>query len=579
MAEGADIARTEDRSRTRSLRLWPGLVIVALQWLGRFAVPAVEPEAVPFAVLAGLLGGLGVGAWWLFFSRAPRAERWLALSLTVVAFVGTPWILHESVATGMQGLMFPVYAIPGMCLAFVLWALLARNLGAGPRRATMVASFAVACGIWAFVRTGGFTGDLDHDFAWRWSATPEERMLAAAEDEAVGSANAPDAAYAAAAWPGFRGPGRDGVVRGTRVDPDWEASPPALLWRRAIGPSWSSFAVHGNRVYTQEQRGDEEVVACYALQTGAPVWRHADAARFWESNAGAGPRGTPTYADGRVYALGATGTLNVLNAADGAVVWSRNAAEDTGAELPEWGFSGSPLVTGELVVVATAGALAAYGREDGDLRWTGLAGGEGYSSPQLFSIDGVEQILFANEDGLTAVAPGDGAPLWEHPWSGEAIVQPARTEDGDLLLSIGRTGGVRRLTVAREADGWTLTERWTSKRLKPYYNDFVVHRDHAYGFDGGILACIELANGERRWKGGRYGRGQLILLADQDLLLVLSELGEVALVEAAPSGFVERARFQAIESKTWNHPVLVEDVLLVRNAEEMAAFRLALVGG
>jgi len=361
-----------------------------------------------------------------------------------------------------------------------------------------------------------------------------------------------------------------------RIDSDWSKTPPVELWRRAIGPGWSSFAVQGDLVYTQEQRGESEMVTCYQLSTGKPVWMHRDAARFYESNAGTGPRGTPTLSQGRVYTFGATGIVNVLDAGTGARVWSRNAATDTGAKLPGWGFSSSPLVVDDVVIIAVAGQLVAYDRATGAPRWTGKSNGGGYSSPHLYTIDGVPQVLLLSGTGATGVTPADGKVLWEHAWEGGSIVQPAVIE-GDLLInSISMMGGegLRRLSVKRAGDGWAVEERWTSKGLKPYFNDFVVHNGHAYGFDGSILSSIDLADGKRKWKGGRYGDGQLILLADQDLLLVVSEEGELALVSATPDKFTEVARFAAIEGKTWNHPVLVGNILLVRNGEEMAAFKL-----
>jgi hypothetical protein len=194
------------------------------------------------------------------------------------------------------------------------------------------------------------------------------------------------------------------------------------------------------------------------------------------------------------------------------------------------------------------------------------------------TIDGVDQVLQLSEAGVTSVAPSDGTLLWEHAWKGYPIVQPALTGDGDILISISESSGTRRIAVARGPDGWSVQERWTSNGLKPYFNDFVVHNGYAFGFDGSILACIDLKDGMRKWKGGRFGNGQLVLLRDQELLLVLSEQGELVLVPATPDQFTELARFQAIEGKTWNHPVLAGDILLVRNGEEMAAFRLPLAG-
>jgi outer membrane protein assembly factor BamB len=316
------------------------------------------------------------------------------------------------------------------------------------------------------------------------------------------------------------------------------------------------------------------------VSTGEPVWRHEDGTRFWEANAGAGPRATPTLAGDRVYAFGATGRLNALRLADGSSIWTRDVATDTGIEPPMWGFSSSPLVVDGVVVVAAVGKLAAYDAGSGAPRWYGPDGGDGYSSPQLVVVDGVPQLLLMSLAGAVGVSPGDGTLLWEYDWPGSTrIVQPGRTADGDLLFSRGVSTGMRRVRLARGGEGWRIEERWTSTGLKPYYSDFVVHEGHAYGFDGNLLAAIDVETGERVWKGGRYGGGQLVLLPEQDLLLVVSERGELALVRAVPGAFEEVARIAALEGKTWNHPVVVGDLLLVRNSEEMAAFRLPAAGG
>ncbi len=563
------------------LRLWPGVLLVALQWLSRFVVPLLVPEAMLFGVLAALVGGVALSVWWVFFSRARWSERLGVVAVMAAAVFGTWRIVHPSIAGGMMGLMFFVYVIPGLSLALVAWAVAGRNLAAGPRRVVLLVTIVLACGVWTLVRTGGFSSDLNHDWAWRWSPTPEDRLLAEADVKNPSVKPAPSPVVPAAAkptatWPGFRGPGRDSIIRGVRIETNWSATPPVELWRRPVGPGWSSFAVNGGLLYTQEQRGEEEIVSCYNLSNGEPVWRHQDAVRFWESNAGPGPRGTPTLHDGRAYTFGATGVLNALDAQTGAVVWSRNAATDTKRKTPDWGFASSPLIVGDLVVVAVSGTLAAYDLATGAPRWTGPSVGGSYSSPHLLEIDGVRQIGLMNGAGAISVAPADGEVLWQHDWEGVAIVQPAQIAPGNFLISTGDRSGARRIEVKREKDAWTVNERWTSTRLKAYFNDFVLHRGHTFGFDGGLLTCVDLEDGARKWKGGRYGAGQLVLLADQDVLLVLSEQGELALVAATTGEFTELARRKALDGKTWNHPVLAGDVLLVRNDREMAAFRLAL---
>ena len=579
------ITQTDATSERAPLRLWPGIAAVLLQWLTLLALPILAPDSRVVGFLAPVFAGLVVVVWWLFFSRAYWSERVGAIVLMIVAVAATARLLHPSIAASGQGMLFFFKIVPVLGLAFVVWAAASRHLADIPRRLTMVATILVACGGWTLLRSDGITGDAALELKWRWAKTAEQRLIAQADVvPTAGPTVSPelDLWETEAAWPGFRGPGRNGVVPGVSIDTDWSRSRPVELWRRPIGPGISSFAVHGDRLYTQEQRGDHEIVACYSATTGELVWRHLDATRFWDSHVGAGPHSTPTLSDGRIYTFGATGFLNALDAGNGAVVWSRNVASDLDRKVPYWGFSSSPLVVDDSIIVAAAGQLVAYDLGTGDRRWSGPAGGFGHSSPHLLTIDGVTQVLLLSGAGATSVAPGDGTLLWKHPWPGTSYVQPALIADGDILLSAADEAGgvgIRRIAVARGNGGWTAEERWTSARLKPYFSDFVVHDGHAYGFDGRILASIDVEDGERNWKGGRYGNGQLVLLPDQDMLLVVSERGELALVDATPDGFTERARFAALDGKTWNHPVLVDDLLLVRNGEEMAAFRLALAQG
>ena len=594
---------------SRPLRIWPGVAIVAVVWLARFGAPVVGADASTqflVRVLGGLVGGAAIAAWWLVFSRAPWAERLGIVGLLIAALATIVLAGDSSIQVWILWYSGPVFG-----LALVGSLVAARGQDPRRRRAAMAAAILVTCGAATLVKVVGVTGNGVAQFAWRWTETPEDRLLARAEAEPqpdvpavptgplasesdvpklapespsqasqrIGEASAtPPTAGKLANWPGFRGADRSGVIRGVHIETDWSSAPPIVLWRRNVGPGWSSFAISGDLFYTQEQRGSDEIVSAHRVSTGAPVWRHADPVRFEEAMGGPGPRATPTVAGNRVFTFGATGLLNALDAANGTVLWSRNTVTDLDAATPMWGFAGSPLVVDDLVIIAAGGQLAAYALATGERRWMGPSGGDGYSSPHATTIDGVAQIVLTSASGTVGVAPADGRVLWEHRWDSRLpvlpIAQPAWIDDGQLLVGDGILG-VRRIAVARGGGEWTVSERWSSNRLKPYFNDLVLHRGHAYGFDGAILACLDLTDGARKWKGGRYGQGQLVLLADQEVLLVLSEDGELALVKASPDEFTELARIPALNSKTWNHPVLAGDILLVRNGQEMAAFRLA----
>jgi outer membrane protein assembly factor BamB len=607
---------------SRPLRLRPGVILAVVLVIARYLVPLIAPDAeiaemplVVLAMLSGVLLAVAIVLWWLLFSRAPWLERLAAVVLMIGGVFVTRLLVHESIRGGHMGMMLVLYSVPVLALALVVWAVLTHGMPDAIRRTTMVAAIVLACVPFTLIRTAGVIG-AGSELHWRWAPTPEDRLLAATKAEPVAVAPPPPPAQAAepqaahvpverpvpetppaptedspapvrpavlaAEWPGFRGANRDSVIRHVRINTDWTTSPPAEMWRKPIGPGWSSFAVRGDVFYTQEQRGEEELVSCYRVSTGGPVWRHRDRVRFYESNAGAGPRGTPTINGDRVYAVGATGIVNALHARTGAKMWSRNAVADTGRTVPDWGIASSPLVVDDVVIIAVAGQLIAYDRATGHQRWVGESGGSGYSSPHLVSIDGVSQVLLTRGARTISVAPADGTLLWDHTGGPPAtsIVQPALTPDGDVLIAGGDAmggTGMRRLALTHGPDRWRVEERWHTRGLKPYFNDFVVHKGCAYGFDGSILSSIDLADGTRKWKGGRYGAGQMLLLADQDLLLITSEDGELALVGATPDRFTEVARMPALNGKTWNHPVLVRDVLLVRNGEEMVAFKLSVV--
>ncbi len=381
-------------------------------------------------------------------------------------------------------------------------------------------------------------------------------------------------------WPGYRGPDRDGVVRNAALRTDWKARPPREVWRQRVGPGWSSVAVVGDRLFTQEQRGEQEAVVCYDAASGREVWSHEDPARFWEAAAGVGPRATPTFADSRLYTMGAKGLLNALDAATGRRLWSHDLVAEYGAPVPQWGFSGSPLVVGTRVIVFAGGegpgSLRAFQAASGELAWTASVGESSYASPQPVVLAGTPQVLMLTNRGLTSVAAESGEVLWEHPIplppAAPRSVQPLAVGETQVLLASEADVGTLLLDVTHDQAGWKAAPRWTSRALKPAFNDPVVKDGIVYGFDGRIFGCIDLQSGKARWKGDRYGHGQVLLVDGPPLLLVMAESGDVVLLRASADGPAELGRFRALGGKTWNHPVLAGGRLFVRNAEEMACY-------
>jgi outer membrane protein assembly factor BamB len=556
----------------KSLRLLPGIVIGILIIVIRYILPLIMPSLMAVSFIGGVAGGLFMLIWWLFFSRVPWPDRLGGVGLIILALVITFSFVDQSIARANMGMMFWFFSVPIVAILFIAWAIITRTLNLRMRRITMVITVLVATGPWICLRTNGMAGDGKQFFDWRWASTYEDRLMT--ENEAPGLTTVTaDSTVAEAFWPGFRGPDRDGIARGVKIKTDWK-KPPVEIWRKSIGPGRGSFSVMGDHIFTQEQRGENEVVTCYELNSGKLVWMHNDKARFYEPHAGAGPRATPTLAGNKVFTLGATGIVNVLDAGSGKTIWTKNAAGDAGVKTPNWGFSGSPLVYNDLVIIGASGKLAAYDIANGDLRWTGSDGGECYTSPQLFTVNGVRQIVFMSDTGAVSVDPESGKKLWDYKWKCEGrILQAAMTEEG-MFMFTKENSGLKKLSVTNRDSLWILKELWDSPQVKAYFNDFTLNKGFAYGYDGPTMTCTDLNNGKTMWRGSRY-RGFQILFPDQDLIIVLTEKGEIAVVKADPSKFTELIKFKALNGRTWNHPAISGNILLVRNDREMAAYRIS----
>jgi outer membrane protein assembly factor BamB len=399
------------------------------------------------------------------------------------------------------------------------------------------------------------------------------------EPAAEPTARTPATEQAISDWPDFRGPGRDGGYDATDIRIDWPSDGLPQLWKQPIGLGYASFVVSDGRAFTIEQRRHQEVVAAYDVETGRELWTNGWDGEFVESMGGDGPRATPTYRDGRVYALGALGELRCLDAATGQVIWRRNILEDNGARNLDWGMAAAPLVVDDAVVVLPGGSggrsVVAYDRRTGTPVWSALDDRQAYTSPMLVTLAGERQILVVTASRAVALSPDGSRLLWDYPWAtdmGINAAQPVLLGDDRVFLSASYGQGAAVFEVVR-ADGRLTTRTiWRNNRMKNRFTSSVLHDGYLYGLDESILACIDAATGELKWKGGRYGYGQLVLAGDH--LVVLTERGELALVKATPEGHVELAQFPALEGKTWNHPVIVNGTLLVRNLREMAAFDL-----
>lgn len=578
----AEIDSPEIVSQATPPRRWPVLALVGLG-IALFLLPYVwlaAPEVIPaMPVFMGSMWGpmlctLLLAAWWLVRGSATRRTRWTTVGLAALLAAITIFTADPSARFFLM-----MKGIPLAAALVAVFLCFAWPLRPGLRLALALTIAVLALLPWQLTAFNGVTGQFGMDPHSRWQSDAEQEAAAYDQNNKsdVSASDLPTTA-SQTDWPCFRGPRQDSVVHGVKLG-DWK-TPPAELWRRPVGPGWSSLCVIGDRLFTQEQRGEQELVVCYRASTGAQIWATGDSVRYSDMPSGVGPRGTPTFHDGKLYTFGATGILNCLDAGTGKRLWRVDLKEAVGATSAQFGFASSPLAMGERIIVhpgsLTGPRLVAYDARSGAQLWKAGTAAAGYGSPHLATLAGVPQVLVYNGDGLFAHDAVSGKELWAYPWKAEetapVCVQPMLLPDERIVLGGGRPGVKSRcVKPVRKDDLWSVEDVWEAP-FYPGFNDFVRSGDYLYGLEGGRMVCVDANTGKRRWKDGHYGAGQVLLAGDR--LVVLAETGRLALVNPTPDRWQELSVLPALSDKTWNHPVIAKGRCFIRNAREMVCYEL-----
>ncbi len=375
----------------------------------------------------------------------------------------------------------------------------------------------------------------------------------------------------AADWPQFRGPNRDGISPEPAALKSWPASGPKVLWKAPLGEGYSQVVSVKGRLYTFAQQG-EQVAIAFDGATGKRLWR-TRIDREYNDGQGDGPRSTPTVDGELVYVLSAHGKLAALRTANGQVAWQHDLRSEYGANPPQWGVSTSPLVEGKLLIVNVGGSgnksIVAFDKTNGKTVWASQGDGAGYSAPIAITVRGVRQVIVFTADAILSISPEDGRLFWRSGWKTDYDVNaatPIFLPPDKLFVSSGYGTGSALLQINRT----NVSEVWRSRGMKNQFSSSVLHDGILYGFDDATFKAIEAASGKERWKQRGFGHGSLILAGGH--LIVLSDRGKLALVQATPEEYRELGNAQVIEGKCWTSPSLADGRLYVRNEEQLIAF-------
>ena len=368
----------------------------------------------------------------------------------------------------------------------------------------------------------------------------------------------------AADWPNWRGPDHNGISAESGWASVWPSAGPKRLWKAAVGTGFASVTVSEGRVFTVGNEDNKDSVFCLDTETGDEVWRIAYEQKLAPKYYEGGPSATPTVDGDRVFTFSKSGLVHCLAAADGKLIWQRDLAADLNLKEPSWGFAGSPLVQGELLLLNAGNSGVALNKRSGDVAWSSGEGPSGYSTPVPFSAGGESLVALMGREELIAVRVNDGSVLWRFPWKTRYDVNAA----DPLVVSSERffiTSGYNRgCALVGIIDGQP-TVLWENKNLRSQFASPVLWDGHLYGVDDKQLVCLELDSGERKWKDRSAGKGSLMVAGGR--MIVLSDKGELSVAEISPASCKVISRAQVLGGRCWTVPVLANGRIYCRNAK------------